>query len=587
MLRLSTNWQTLAAILIVASYAGACQDLTWGVANAASSPPLRTYKGIVVSDHAAASQVGVGILNKGGNAMDAAAATALALGVINPSSSGIGGGGFALVYDARRKRTYVIDFREIAPLSLTPKHFIRNGKVNSQLSRRGGLAVGVPGEIAGLELLVSRYGKKSWRQIVGPAQRLATRGFEVSWFLGRAATYMTPFLAPSSELRKWLMPRGRLISANQILRNPKLGWALSQIARKGRNGFYAGPVANDLVQTVKAHGGVLSKQDLRTYQPAIRTPISSTWRGKRIVTMPLPSSGGIALLETLGIIEASGTDLAAMGHSSSTSIHLISEALKHAFADRARLLGDDASSKQMVSTVLSKRRLAALAKRIVARKVLPQDQYGDRKLGKTNATPKDGGTSHLCVIDRAGNAVSLTTTVNTYFGSTVMTPRSGIVLNNEIDDFAIVAGKPNAYGLVQSRHNLVGPGKRPLSSMSPTLVFEGDRVVGCFGGSGGPRIISNVIQTILNVYVFGMDASEAVSAPRVHHQWLPNRLLVESSIPVDVTNILATFGHTIDRHPWAARPTAVQAIVVDGNTKAGASDPRKRGKPAAQSPLRH
>ncbi len=292
----------------------------------------------------------------------------------------------------------------------------------------------------------------------------------------------------------------------------------------------------------------------------------------------VPSSGGLIALALFGIFDALHVDLAKAGAGSSQAFHWIAEVLKHGFADRARLLGDVKSADELAKGFLDPHRLRRLAKKI-GRRTRPHRSYGDRHLGKHKAIKDDQGTSHLCVIDKDGNAVALTTTVNGYFGAKLLAAKSGVVLNNQIDDFSLRAGVPNQFGLIQSDFNLVGPGKRPLSSMTPILVFDGDTVVGCAGGSGGPRIISNTIQVLLNIFVFGMNVREAVEAPRIHHQWSPNELLVEKEISRDVVEALRKRGHVVT---VSTRPTAVQAIVVrpDG-TKSGASDPRKDGAPAA------
>jgi gamma-glutamyltranspeptidase / glutathione hydrolase len=562
----------------------ACFALLWWaqvaspVAYAASSPPLTTARGVVASDQALASEVGAAILARGGNAADAAAATALALGVVNPASSGIGGGGFAVVYVAKEKKTYVLDFRETAPAALSPDRFVRDGELDVMLSRRGGLAAGVPGEIAGLELLVRRFGNRPWRSVVAPAERLAREGFFASWFFAHAAGVVAPQLSPG-PLRDLLAPGGKVVERGQLVRRPALARTLARIGSQGRDGFYRGPVARDMIAAITAAGGVMTLEDLAGYRVVERDPLEGRWGSFRVVTMPLPSSGGIVLLEALGLLEASGFDLAAAGAGSSAALHMIAEVLAHGFADRARFLGE-ASPEEMVGSLLDPDRLRRLAATISPRRAAAHGRYGEAGLEAWGTGEGDGGTSHLCVIDRDGNAVALTTTVNGYYGARLVAPKSGVVLNNEIDDFALAAGVPNMFGLVQSEYNLVGPGKRPLSSMTPTLVLDGDRVVGCLGGSGGPRIISNVFQALLNVFAFGMDANAAVSAPRLHHQWTPDQVFIEPEIPADVRRGLERRGHNLQE---GARISTVQLIVVraDG-TREAASDPRKDGAPAAE-----
>lgn len=554
-----------------------------GAARAASPPPLSTTGGVVATDEPIASRIGAEALAAGGNAVDAAAASAFALGVVNPTSSGIGGGGFAVVYLANEKKLYAIDFREIAPAALTPESFVRDGTLDPSLARTGGLAVGIPGEVAGLEHLVTTLGRRSFRSAVQPAQELAARGFPASWLLSRAAVLMTPIVELGTPLRALLFPTGLPLAEGAIVRRPELADTLAVIGRRGRAGFYRGPVAADIISTVQSSGGVMTAEDLAGYRVIEREPLIGTWRGLRIATMPLPSSGGLILLEALGILEASKIDLAALGAGSSGYLHLVAEVLKHTFADRARFLGDADPARLSEGPLLDPQRLAGIARRIDRNRVAPHDSYGDRSLGKAGDAPARGdGTSHLCVIDADGNAVALTTTVNGYFGSKLRTPETDVVLNNQIDDFSLAPGVPNMFGLVQSEFNLVAPGKRPLSSMSPTLVLDGDRVVGCLGGSGGPRIISNTLQVLLNRFALGMDAVEAVNAPRLHHQWVPDELVLEAEISPDTVEALRRRGHTIEVRPWRTSPSAVQAIFVDpSGVREAASDPRKRGQPAA------
>jgi gamma-glutamyltranspeptidase/glutathione hydrolase len=339
-----------------------------------------------------------------------------------------------------------------------------------------------------------------------------------------------------------------------------------------------------MVDAVQRAGGVLTAADLAAYRVVERPPLDGAWHGLRVYGMPLPSSGGIAVLEALGILDATGVDLAPLGAGSPAARHITVEALKHAFADRARWLGDPGSARRNERELLVPERLRRIGERINRFAVGRHDRYGGTSWGGARArgqAPLDAsGTSHLCVIDGAGNAVALTTTVNGYFGAHVVGPRSGVVLNNQIDDFSLGAGMPNQFGLVQADANLVAPGKRPLSSMSPTLVLDDRGVVACLGGSGGPRIISNVVQVLLDVFVFGRDVGAAVEAPRVHHQWTPDRLRAEPTVDAWTLALLRARGHVIDP---LTTITAVQAVVVraDGAREA-ASDPRKGGAPAAE-----
>lgn len=548
---------------------------------AAHAPPLTSRSGAVAADDPVASAVGAEVLAAGGNAVDAAIATTLALGVVNPISSGIGGGGFAVVYDASTREVRVYDFREVAPAALDPSDFVVDGKVDPTRSRRGGLAVGVPGEVAGLALLSEKHGDLSWRRVVQPAIKLARDRNRVAWFVAQRVPGILQALpsdAMFAPLRGLITSAGAPRAWNSTWRRPDLAATLHAIAGDPR-AFYRGTIAGDLLGTITAAGGVMTAADLASYRPVEREPLWGSWRGMRIATMPLPSSGGVVLLEMLGILDRTGVDLAAQGAGSSATFHLIAEVSKHGFADRARLLGDNDAARAAAAKLLDDQRLARLAGRVAMDRVQPPARYGETPTQPPAPGPrKPGGTSHVCVIDSAGNAVALTTTVNGYLGSKLVT-RGGVVLNNEMDDFAIDPDLPNGFGLRQSVDNLVGPGKRPLSSMTPVLLFDGAGLIGCVGGSGGPRIISNVFQAILNVWGFGMDPRAAVEVARVHHQWSPDTLVIEPDVAADIRAGLAARGHRVEVE---TEPTAVQMIVrrPDGTVLA-ASDPRKGGAPAA------
>ena len=561
------------------------------IVSAAHGPPLATRGGAVAADDPTASAIGARILAEGGTAADAAVATVLALGVVNPVSSGIGGGGFAVVYDASTHRTHVYDFREVAPAALDPSDFVIDGKLDPVRARVGGLAVGVPGEIAGLRILSERHGRLTWRRVVTPAARLAQGGLPTPWFLASRAPEVLPNLpaaAPFQAVRDILAPGGVTRQWGDPLVRPALARTLLAIAADP-GAFYRGPIAADIAATAAAAGGVITAADLAAYQVAERAPMVGRWRGLTLATMPLPSSGGVVLLEALGILDRTGIDLAAMGSGSAAALHVIAELEKHGFADRARLLGDSDAARAAAAGLLDDARLKRLATRIALDHTQPLASYGGdaprstpgpapkpRAL-PTTKTPGPGGTSHVCVIDRDGNAVALTTTVNGYLGSKLMTA-GGFILNNQMDDFSLAPDVANGFELIQSNDNLVGPGKRPLSSMTPLLVFDGDRVVGCVGGSGGPRIISNVLQVFLGVFAFGLDPRAAVEAPRIHHQWSPDVLTVEAEIAPEVRVALGQRGHHVI---VSEAPTAVQMIRVraDGVREA-ASDPRKNGAPA-------
>jgi gamma-glutamyltranspeptidase/glutathione hydrolase len=574
---------TVVACLLQAPRAEAQPAAAKPAAKATGKPAPRTAA--VATDHQLATEAAAKILAQGGNAADAAVTAALTLGVINPTSSGIGGGGFAVVYDAKTKQVRVYDFREMAPAALDPTDFVVNGKPDTSKAQRGGLAVGVPGEVAGLAMLAANHGAlghdaAGWKKLVTPAERLAQNGFAVSHFTAGAANAVagnlptTPAFAP---LRSLLQPNSKPLKAESKLRRPALAKTLRAIAAKGAPGFYSGEVAADLVATTSADGGVMTVADLAAYKVIERTPLRGQWHGYGVATMPLPSSGGLVLLETLAILDAAATKIDTIPGGSADYMHLLAEALKHGFADRARWLGDSADADALAKRMLDPARVRELATRIDMKKTLPSDRYGGGATIK-NGKADDHGTSHLCVIDADGNAVALTTTVNGYFGSKLLS-KTGVVLNNEMDDFAIVADLPNQFGLVQGKENLVSGGKRPLSSMTPTLLLDDNGVVACVGGSGGPLIISGTIQVVLNSFVRGMSAPDAVSAPRIHHQWMPNELLVQSP-GADVVNELRKRGHTVVEQAGEAIEQFIR-VGTDG-TKLPASDPSKGGVNAAK-----
>lgn len=522
--------------------------------------------GMVASDHALASAAGVEMLQRGGNAVDAAAATALAVGVVNPTSCGVGGGGFMLVQFARG-RAIALDYRERAPAAATSDMFVRAGRAVPELSRSGGLAVAVPGEIAGLAHALSRWGRLPLATVLEPAIRLARDGFPIGAHLADSIARNREAIQAWPGLAALLLhPDGSPRRAGEQLHQPALAQTLEAVAAEGPRAFYRGPVAADLVAAVQAAGGILSHDDLAGYRPRERRPLRGRYRGFEVLTMPPPSSGGGVLLEMLNIVARD--DLAALGHNSPTALHLLAEAMQHGFADRAEVYGDPDFVRVPLPRLLSPEYAAARRARISAVTTFPRDFYG------AHAPSPDAGTSHLSVVDADGNAVACTTTVNTAFGSLVLAARSGVILNNEMDDFAAQPGMPNSYGLIGAAANAVAPGKRPLSSMTPTIVLDQGRPLLIVGASGGPMIITATLQTLLNVVDYGLDAEAAVAAPRVHHQWVPEVLVTEPGIAPATREALARRGHQLREAPALG---AVQAVRVSGGSYDGAADPRKGG----------
>jgi gamma-glutamyltranspeptidase / glutathione hydrolase len=574
----------LAARVITAVALAALCASPWASAppaQAASQPPARGRLGVVASDSEAASAIGAQILSEGGNASDAAIGVMVTLGLTNPFASGLGGGGFCLVRDAATKAVTVHDFREVAPAAATRDMYLDpEGEPQPSLSVIGGLAVAVPGEPAGLAAL-QRHGRRTLAQNLAPTIALARDGYPASTLLERRVTdQLSALTAPTTSpaLAAWLLPSGAPPEAGVTLKNPALAHTLEAFAAHGVEAFYTGDLAPHIVRAVTASGGVLTADDLRNYKPSVREALRGAYRGYEVITMPPPSSGGTTLLATLAILE--GFDLKAMGHNSSAAIHHTAEALKFAFADRAQFLADPDFVPVPVERLLSPDTARERRARILPNATLSRDDYAS-PLPPKAPLPNDDGTSHFSIIDADDNMVACTTTVNTSFGSLVFVPELGILLNNEMDDFVQKPGTPNAFGLVGSEANAIAPGKRPLSSMSPTLLLKDGQPFMVVGASGGPTIITATLQTILNVIDFGMSARAAVEAPRLHHQWVPEVLVLEPEIPADVADNLKAKGHTIKLMPAFS---AAQVVVSAPPFRFAASDPRKHGVPAVQRP---
>ena len=520
--------------------------------------------GIVVSDHPLATQAGTEILGRGGNAIDAAIATGFALAVVDQAASGLGGGGFMIIYDVRDKRAHALDFRETAPEAAHADLYVRNGKPVPSLSLTGALAVAVPGEVAGLLAAMKRFGSLPPAVLMAPAIRLATEGFPLDAALRYAIERQASNMKKFPELGRVFLVKDEVPPEGEIIRQPDLGQTLKAIVSDGADVFYQGWIAQAIVDTVRKDGGVLTLEDLKSYKPIWREPLVGSYRKRTVITMPPPSSGGVALIEMLNVLE--GHQLTKLAPNSATYLHLIAEAMKHAFADRAQYLGDPDFVKAPIPTLVSKDYASWIRGRISPIKTHPTKYYG---LGNFKA--EQGGTTHFSVLDRFGNAVACTLSVNTRFGSKILVPKTGIVLNNEMDDFAIHPSG-NVYGLVGNEANSLQPKKRPLSSMTPTIILQGDRPELIVGGAGGPRIISATLQTILNVLDFQMPIKEAVEAPRIHHQWMPDELNVEDKLPPETKKSLERRGHTVRERTTLG---VVQAVLAKRSKTTGAADSRK------------
>jgi gamma-glutamyltranspeptidase/glutathione hydrolase len=520
--------------------------------------------GLVVSDNPLATQAGTEILDRGGNAVDAAIATGFALAVVDQAASGLGGGGFMIIYDTKDKRAHALDFRETAPAAARADLYVRKGKPTPSLSLTGALAVAVPGEVAGLLTAMQRFGSLPLTVLMAPAIRLATEGFPLDAALRYAIERQSSNMKKFPELGRVFLVNDEVPHEGEMIRQPDLGQTLKAIVSEGANVFYQGWIAQAIVDTVRKDGGVLTLEDLRGYKAIWREPLVGKYRKRTVITMPPPSSGGVALIEMLNVLEAH--QLTKLSPNSATYLHLLAEVMKHAFADRAHYLGDPDFVKAPIPMLVSKEYASWIRGRIS-----PIKTYTPRYYGLGNFKAEQGGTTHFSVLDRFGNAVACTLSVNTRFGSKILVSKTGIVLNNEMDDFAIHPSG-NVYGLVGSDANSLQPKKRPLSSMTPTIILQGDRPELVVGGAGGPRIISATLQTILNVLDFQMPVQEAVEAVRIHHQWMPDELNVETKLAPETKKSLERRGHTVKERTSLG---VVQAILAKRSKITGAADSRK------------
>jgi gamma-glutamyltranspeptidase / glutathione hydrolase len=553
--------------------------LMLGSAAAAQDHSAAFERHAVAADHWQASEAGAKILRMGGNAVDAAVATSLALSVVRPASCGIGGGGFMVIVlpdDPKHGRVVTaINYRETGPSAVNEDFYEQRA---NEASLYGGAAVGVPGTVAGLSYAQQRYGLLEWAQVVQPAIELAEHGFEADRFhvstlgvLSARAGVRAQLLGP--------LPDGFLAADEHgVVRNPAHARALRLIAEHGASAFYEGVIADAIVRATSTSGGVITREDLRGYAPVEVQPLKFEFAGRTVYTMPPPSSGGIAMLQTLGIYERAAQRLgvAEGPWASASGMHVLVEATKHAFADRSRWLADPAFAPVPIERLSSGEYLDALASRVSLDGVLESSEYGSDVF--EGAAHEDGGTSHLSVVDQWGGAVACTETINTVYGSLVVVPEFGFVLNNEMDDFQARRGTVNAFGLVQSDWNLPNAGKRPLSSMTPTVVVDADgRVEVVAGAAGGPRIITGTTQVVLRM-LMGQHAGEAINAARMHHQWMPDRLTIEQA-DEPMLEALRAMGHDASAR---GHESAAQAIGrgEGGEGWEAASDPRKGGRPA-------
>lgn len=528
--------------------------------------PVVARHGMVASEQALAARIGLDILESGGNAVDAAVAVGFALAVALPNAGNLGGGGFMMVHDARTGRDVALDFREMAPSGAHRSMYLdANGKVISGKSLFTHYAVGVPGTVAGLTHALQHWGTLPLARVVEPAARLAEHGFAVSETLAQALAHGKKTLAPWPASQAIFFKNGAPMQAGDLLVQKDLAASLRLIGREGAQAFYEGAIARKIAAEMAPHAGAITLADLKDYKVMEREPVRGSYRGYDIVTMPPPSSGGAHLVQMLNIIER--WPIRQWGVNSAATIHHMTEAMKLAYADRAEYLGDPDFVKVPLHGLISKRYADRLAASIDAHRARPASEI---RPGQPQAYESDQ-TTHFSVVDAAGNAVAVTYTLNTNFGSGIVAQGTGILLNNEMDDFAAKPGVANAYGLVGGDANAVQAGKRPLSSMTPTLALKDGRIAIVTGSPGGPRIITTVLETLVDMIDFQMNPAEAAATLRFHHQWTPDELRVEKGLSRDTLDLLQVKGHRIVVKPVMGR---TQTIQVRDGLLYGASDPR-------------
>ena len=532
----------------------------------AGSQPVRARSGMVVSQNFIASQVGVEVLWDAGNAVDAAVATAFALAVTHPTAGNVGGGGFLLLRPAKGDPV-AWDFRETAPARATPTMFLRDGKYDEQLHHESHLSVGVPGTVAGLRMAWREKGRLPWARLVEPAIALARDGFPVSDGLARSLKEVLPSMKKYPASVAVFSRAGTPYEMGDTFKQPDLARTLERIAESGPAGFYEGETARLIEKEMKAGGGLITREDLKAYQPKRREVLRGTYRGYEVLAMPPVSSGGVALIQMLNMLE--GDDLKAKGFGSAAHVHLVAEAMRRAFADRARHLGDPEANPAMpIARLVSKEYAAGL------RKTIRLDRASKSSPEAFEWPAESGETTHLSVVDLERNAVSLTYTLEDNYGSRIVVPGAGFLLNNEMGDFNAGPGLTDRDGLVGTPPNLAAPGKRMLSSMTPTILARDGKLFMVTGSPGGRTIINTVLETILNVVDFGMNVQEAVDAPRFHHQWLPDRIQYERlGFSPDTLALLAARGHTLAETPVQGVAEAIVFNAAD-NLLEGGSDRR-------------
>ncbi|HEX2488481.1 MAG TPA: gamma-glutamyltransferase [Blastocatellia bacterium] len=543
---------------------------------AASRPPVRGKHGMVSSVSEIASQVGVDVLKRGGNAVDAAVAVGLALAVVWPSAGNLGGGGFMVIRQANGKAT-AIDYREMAPAAAHRNVYLDDkGEYVNESSTYGHAAAGVPGTVAGLAYALEKYGTMKWAEVAKPARQLAAEGFPVWYQLERSLKNASKHLSRYPETNRIFLRDGKPYETGEIFKQPELAAVFERMIKRGPREFYEGRTAQLIEESMRraANGGKvwMTVEDLKNYKPVEREPLRGVYRGHEIITMPPPSSGGVAMIEMLNILER--YDLKSMGAGSSQAIHVMVEAMRRAFADRAQFLGDPDFVKVPVAGLVSRKYADKLAATIdLERASTSQDVRSGDPLAYESEE-----TTHFTVVDKDGNVASNTYTINDSFGNKITVEGAGFLLNNEMDDFAPKPGAPNAYGLIQGEANAVTARKRPLSSMTPTIVLKDGKLLFAVGSPGGPTIINTVTQVIVNIIDHGMNIQQAIDWPRVHHQWMPDQIVYEPyGLVPDVLNRLKSMGHQFGNQ---RNMGDAEGVMIEEKTdvRLGGSDPRLDGK---------
>ena len=527
---------------------------------------------MVVAQEPLAAEAGLAVLKAGGNAVDAAVATGFALAVTHPFAGNLGGGGFMLIRMANGVTSF-IDFREMAPKSATRDMYLGpDGKVTRD-SLVGWRASGIPGSVRGFELAHKKFGKKTWGAVVDPALALAQKGFPVSYATSESLKGATKLLDQFAESKRIFLKNGRLHQAGETWKQPELAATLKRIKKRGAVEFYEGETARKLAAAMQANGGTITLEDLKGYRAVERQPLTGKYHDFEVLTSPPPSSGGIGILQMLGMLDGSGYEKSGAG--SAAEIHYVSEVMRRFYADRSEYMGDPDFFKVPTGKLLDPRYIALRRDSIDRQRATPS---GVIKPG--TLTPYESSeTTHYNVVDKDGNAVAVTYTLNGGYGSGVTIPGLGFLMNNEMDDFAAKPGEPNMFGLVQGEANAIQPGKRPLSSMVPTMLVKDGKPFLLVGAPGGSRIPNGVLQVIINVVDFHMNAQDAVDWPRFHHQWQPDKLFLERGVSPDTIAMLKAMGHEVESSERTAVVIArVEAIVNDKGWLQGVADGRGPGK---------